>query len=244
MNKKKYKKYVAMQLIGLGLLLCGQWPIAMAVFVISHIMSAKPSEEPVQRAVQSEPEPVEDDTADYWKEEVSRYKRPESVQKPCDTQPKAKRKIDYGEPLNRVKEKVKAKFKGDPREGLKSVRTMVLEDDGSMPTYKPNAFVIRGVKGLPLLCDYDKNGKPTDAGMELHGGGWVKDICGPLGVEASSVVLVHAVKGESSNLIKALQVHEVQRKGKPITVAEMARDGVLLEVAESLRESYIEEVGV
>jgi hypothetical protein len=236
MDKARYKKFIALQVCGLVLLLCGQWAFAMVLFVVGHIMSVRPVEtretvtvverEQIEGAIQSEPQPPRDrDPADYWKDTPS----------PVATPPPVEEKESFGESPN----KKYRKRKGDPYKGLKSVITTLVEDN----TYPPNAFVIRGAKGKPLLCDYDDNGVPTDVGIELEPGeGWITSLCGPNGLDSSSVVLVHAVKGEEQNLVKALQVHKVQRKGRSVSVGEMARDGVLLDVAESLRGSFIEEV--
>ena len=239
MDKTRYKKFVALQVCGLILLLCGQWAFAMVLFVVGHIMSVRPQKETRERvvdrqtvanAIQNQPQPAYD-PADYWKNPPV----PESV----IPEPVIEEKPSFGESPNKKPYKPKA----DPYKGLKSVISTLTEEDGSYSKYQPNAFVIRGAKGRPLLCDYDDNGVPTDNGVELEPGeSWIENLYGSHGIDGCSVVLVHAVKGSEQNLVKALQVHRVQRKGKPVSVGEMARDGVLLDVAESLRASYLEEV--
>ena len=234
MEKTRYKKFVALQICGLVLLLCGQWPLAMVLFVIGHIMSVRPQKEVVQQepvearqtveaAIQSQPDP-----ADYWKGGLSETM---PVQESEPEPPE--------EPLNKRHRKNR-----DPYKGLKSVISPLTEGDGTYSKYPPNAFVIKGAKGKPLLCDYDEQGVPTDKGIELESSdAWLEHF-GTKGLDSSSVILVHAVKGSEQNLVKALQVHRVERKGKPVSVGEMSRDGVLMDVAESLRATYIEEYQV
>jgi len=216
MNRKKYNKFVAMQIFGLVLLLCGQWGWAMAMFVMAHILSVKPVDDvPAQAPV----EPRKKMAYERLTEEGS--KRALKIVKKIKVQKKLK----------------------DPWKNLTAKSKIMREDDGSLSSFEPNAYVIRGSRGFPVACDYDDDGVPTDRGCEVSGEGWLDELCDEGGMNSTAVVLVHIIKGEDGHLLKALQVNDVKRNGKPLTVSEMAEDGVLLGVAQSLRESYVEESG-
>ena len=214
MDKIRYKKFVALQILGLVFILCGQWPLGMVAFVVAHIMSAKPREEVVEREVVRE-----------TIREESRYTEPEEEWKSSYTEPEP-------EPESR--------YNPNAGEGLKAWK-MNIEDDGPSG-YEPNAFVIRGAKGTPMLCDFDDDGNATDTGCEISADGWLGELCSEAGMRGTAVVLVHAVRGETGHLLKGLQVNDIDRNGRPLEVSTMAKDGILLEVAESLREDYVREV--
>lgn len=242
MDRGTYKKWVGLQLLGLAFLLCGMWPVAMVIFVVGHIFQVKrtvrddpppssaPTPKPCPRRMESD-EYLDSETPVYYQEAYE-----EVYQEPVATKPKAKRK----------KAKAKAKPKTwKPRKGkYRTVSETLREDDGSYSKWEPNAYVIRGPQGTPVVCDYDEHGVPTDNGMEVSADGWLADVCSDeMGMRGTAVVLAHVVKGNNDCLVKALQVNDIEFNGRPATVKQMAQDGKLLEIAEALRQSYVEEVG-
>lgn len=236
MDRKRYKKFVALQVLGLILLLCGQWPLAMVLFVVGHIMSVRPQKEQVRETVverQRVEAAIQTDSADFWKDEFNTTMP--VPEKPVIEEPVAKK------PAPKKPAPKRRKPKADPFKGLNSVISTLTEEGFNSSKYPPNAFVIRGAQDKLMLCDYDDEGLPTDKGIELGSSG-IASVNGPVQVDCSSFVLVHVVKGSEESLVKALQVHRVNRKGKAVSISELAGDGILLDVARFMRVSYMEEV--
>lgn len=179
---------------------------------------------------------------DYLAQERYRYYPEEEYCEPEEpVVTMAKPKVKKSKPKTKRR---KPKAKAKPRNGkYRTTATTFKEDDGSYSPYPPNAFVIRGPQGTPVACDYDENGVPTDNGMEISQEGWLNEVCSEeLGMRGTAVVLAHVVKGDSTCLVKALQVNDIEYNGRPMTVKQMAKDGKLLEIATALRASYVEEI--
>jgi hypothetical protein len=104
----------------------------------------------------------------------------------------------------------------------------------------PNAYVIRGPSGGPVLVEYDDSGKPKSEGRDITIQGWLE-------MEGSCVmdgilILVHVVMGEEQMLLKRLRTTRLQLHGKNATIAQVARIGQLSNMAEKIRKDFVAEL--
>jgi len=101
----------------------------------------------------------------------------------------------------------------------------------------PNGYVVVGPRGVPILVEFNKDGKAEPKGLEVSITGWsdIKQGKLPDGI----LVLVHSVVGENQMLVKHLRAYRLMIRERGATVAEIARLGKLSVMAEKMRGEYL-----
>jgi len=106
----------------------------------------------------------------------------------------------------------------------------------------PNGYVVRGPSGKNAFIEMDHNGKSEEKAIGIELTGW-PDLMDRHGIlKSDTLVLVHAVWGESGSLFKRLDSTHLIYNNEPVTVESIAKRGLLRDTAQKIWQDYMDKM--